>query len=109
MADDRICDGCGAPFSGPGTKCAYCGSGEAPPPSAREKSPREVAADLREQMRKAEELQTHMAGAPFWFLHGGIFILVGAIFTLTVIGAIVGIPAILTGVKSLERGFAARR
>lgn len=107
MADDRICDGCGAPFSGPGTKCSYCGGGQAPP--TPEKSPREIAAELRDQMRRAEEVQTHMAGAPFWFMHGGIFILVGAVFTLTVIGAIVGIPAILAGVKSLERGFAARR
>jgi len=97
------CDGCGASFRADARECEYCGaarpSAPAPPPSAD---------DLRDQLRTAQEsMQEPVPG--FWWLHGGIFILVGLIFTSTIIGAIVGIPAIWIGINSWRKGARARR
>lgn len=109
MTAGRACEGCGAPFEGPGPRCAYCGAGDGAAVPERTETPEEMARRLREGMRQAEELQTRVMGSPFWFIHGAGFILVGAILTATVIGAIVGIPAIFVGLRSWKRGFESSR
>lgn len=104
------CDHCGARFRAPDLECTYCGAAR---PSRPGQSPEGLTPlGLSQDPRKLLESLTDQMPEPipgFWFLHGGIFILVGGVFTATIIGAIVGIPAILIGLNSWKKGLGAFR
>ncbi len=102
------CDHCGAQFRARDTECTYCGAarqaparGTPPHLDPARMDPRELLESLTDQMPEP------IPG--FWFMHGGVFILVGGVFTATIIGAIVGIPAILMGLSSWKKGLRAMR
>lgn len=75
--------------------CQHCGTRVVTP-----------ATQLSELMETAEGMLPG-GGAPFHLLQGSIFVLVGVLFTATLIGAIVGIPAILVGLGSWRRAWRA--
>lgn len=96
------------PFSTP-TECGHCGAPLRPGVEACEHCGTRVpnpVADLSTMMDRMEGILPG-PGPAFHLMHGSGFILVGAVFTATVVGAIVGIPAILFGLNSWRRAWRA--